>query len=286
MNRIWLPLIFIAFLSAPGLAQTGGIAVNEYYNGNGGVSGNTKMSSDEYVEFAITERMTAGALAGLTFGDSNSSGTMLQSVFNFDQNTLSDVLRGAGLTEFLPGTMIVVKGSALGPQNLSYNPLATNTSNSDAWSIELVAGQGALDNAERRINGNFAISTTGDVVWVSSESPPVNNTDTAGFISAIGHGSTTGTIARAVIADFGSDSILAGNVNTGQAVANVGGAKVSLQQSSTTTMGQPNSTANASWISGLRNSMVTTVPEPSRTMLLLVGLAASTLQRKRPIPAS
>jgi hypothetical protein len=283
VNRI-IPSVcaFFALASAPALWPQG-IVVNEYYNGNGSVSGTSKFSQNDFVEFAITQPMSASSLSALTFGDANANSTMMQGVFSFNQTTLEGVLSSAHLTEFLPGTLIVVKGAGLGPQKLNYNPLSLSSS---AWSIELVAGQGALDHPETKINGNFSISTASDVVWVSQSSPPVNNTDTSGLISAIGHGSTTGNIARAVISDFGSSSILSGSIASSHAVANVGGASVSLAQT-VPSLGQSNSPENAQWLQNLRvPALVTAAPEPSRTVMLIMGLMALTSRRakSRPLP--
>jgi hypothetical protein len=120
-----------------------GIMVNEYKNSNGNVAAGTKMTSDEFLEFVLTTTATATDLANLTFGDSNDTTSALVGMFSFQVATLHSVLSSAGLSAFLPGTIIVVKGNALGAENLSYNPLAGGGANDDAWSIELVAGQGA-----------------------------------------------------------------------------------------------------------------------------------------------
>jgi hypothetical protein len=140
------------------------LLVNEYRNSNGAQSFGTKMAADEYIEFVVGEQSTAAQLAALTFGDTNDGTSQLRSVFQFDQATLEQALLSAGRTDFLPGTIIVVKGASLGAQDLGYNPLSTNQGDSDAWSIQLVAGQGAVDHSEVLINGTLSIGNGGDVV--------------------------------------------------------------------------------------------------------------------------
>ena len=278
MNRIFPSVCAFLTLVGASALWAQGIVVNEYYNGNGSVLGSSKFSQNDFVEFAITQPMSASSLSALTFGDANANSTMMQGVFSFNQATLEGVLSSAHLTEFLPGTLIVVKGAGLGAQKLNYNPLSLSSS---AWSIELVAGQGARDNPEKKINGNFSINTSSDVVWISQSAPPVNNTDTSSLISAIGHGSTTGNIARAAISDFGAASILSGPITSGHAVANVGGVSVSLAQTAPS-LGQSNSPENAQWLQNLRvPSLITATPEPSRSVMLMIGLMALVSRRAK-----
>ncbi len=255
--------------------------INEYLNGRGSVSASTRMVSDEYIEFTITQNMTSEALSALTFGDSNTATSALQGVFQFDQATLDKALAGAGRKDFLAGTLIVVKGTDLGAQNLSYNPSATNISDNDLWSLELVAGQGAHDHPEKLINGSLNISSAGDVVWVSSSNPPKNNADTSGFIDAIGHSSDPGYIAKQVVTNFGDPHLLNSDVPTGSSVINAGDATVVLSQTLKATMAAPNSDTNTFWINGLRASNFDAVPEPSRLLLLIAGTAVCFLRRNR-----
>ena len=279
----------LVILCAAQVAVAQSIIVNEYYNGSGTVSAGSRMVSDEYIEFAITQRMTSAQLAALTFGDSNDTTSALQGVFQFDKPTLDIALSNAGRSDFLAGTIIVVKGTGLGAQNLSYNPLATNTSNADAWSIQLVAGQGAKDHPETLINGNISIGNNGDVVWISSDNPPANNTDTSGFISAIGHSSgATGSIANAVKTQFGNGAILGDRVNTGNAVINVGTSSiVSLDRvsASNASMGTANGGLNSLWLTAARASNDFSIaPEPSRALLFAAGVASCLLRRRRNSP--
>ena len=248
--------------------------VNEYYNGSGFVGPGTKMVRDEFIEFVIVEESTAASLASLTFGDSNDATSQLQGVFRLDQSTLQQALDNAHLSAFLPGTMLVVKGIDLGPQSLSYDPLNGN------WNIELVAGQGALDSSETKINGNISIGNKGETVWISS-TLPVRNSDTSGFINAIGHTTAPGLIATTVASVFGSETILPATIPTGTAVANVGNTTVSLVATSTPTMGAANGGQNSIWIDGLRSLGLTAAPEPSQSMLLLCSSAALILRRQR-----
>ncbi len=251
--------------------------VNEYRNTGGSVGPGTKMVRDEYIEFVITESTTSASLAALTFGDSNDATSMLQGVFRFDQATLDQALTNAGLSAFLPGTLIVVKGVNLGAQSLAYDPL------NGGWSFELVAGQGARDHSETLVNGNLNIGNNGDVVWISSSHPPARNSDTNGFIHAIGHDNTPGAIATTVAAAFGSENILAATITTGRSIANIGNTTESLVSTTTSTMGQLNGGLNTTWIEGLRGSSpeVTAVPEPSRTLMTMIGLMALQSQRSR-----
>lgn len=73
------------------------------------------MASDEFIEFLITTPTTASELASLTFGDTNNATSRISSAFAFNLSTLNGVLSSAGLTEFQPGSLIVVKGAGLGP---------------------------------------------------------------------------------------------------------------------------------------------------------------------------
>ena len=269
------------WLSSP--SQGAVLYVNEYSNVSSGLS-LSKMSAGEYVEFVVGERATASQLAALTFGDTNDATSMLRSVFRFDEATLVQALGGGGQTEFLPGTIIVVKGALLGAQDLSYSPTQFNTGNTDAWKIELVAGQGARDHSETLINGTLAVGNSGDVLWVSSSNPPTNNTDTSGLIHAIGHSTSPGTIAQAVNTTLGSGLIwTGGNLNNGRSLANVGTADAPQVASTTGSRGAANSAANGAWLTTLRDdSFIVTVPEPSRVLLLAVGGWALILRRERP----
>jgi len=253
-----------------------GIMVNEYYNGSGTVGVGTKMVRDEFIEFVIVEESTASSLANLTFGDSNDATSQLQGVFRFDQSTLQQALDNAHLSAFLPGTMLVVKGIDLGPQSIAYDPLNGN------WDIELVAGQGALDSPETKINGNISIGNKGETVWISSTTP-VRNSDTSGFINAIGHTTTPGLIATTVASVFGSGNILPTTIPTGTAVANVGDTSVSLAATTAPTIGTPNGGQNSAWIDGLRTVSFSPAPapEPSRSVLLLGSSAALIFWRQR-----
>ncbi len=249
--------------------------INEYRNGSGAVGAGTKMARDEYIEFVITEKTSAASLAALTFGDSNDGTSMLQGVFRFDQATLELALTNASLTEFLPGTFLVVKGNTLGAQSLTYAPTSGD------WGIELVAGQGARDHSETLVNGNISIGNNGDVVWISSDSPPTRNSDTSSLIHAIGHDNNPGLIANTVAGLFGAENILRSTVATGRSISNVGGSTESLQSSTTGTMGTANGGANSTWLSGLRVIGLTTVPEPGRMALLFIGITALSFRRHR-----
>lgn len=264
---LWLPLPL----------RSASIMVNEYYNGSSTVGPATKMIRDEYLEFVIIESMSSASLAALTFGDSNDATSMLQGVFRFDQTTLDQALSNASLGQFLPGTIIVVKGISLGAQSLAYDPA------NGGWTLELVAGQGARDHSETLINSNINVGNNGDVVWVSSSNPPMRNSDTSGFIHAIGHDNAPGLIATKVAAAFGSENVLASTIATGTSVSNMGGTTESLVSTSSTTMGQANGGLNSLWISGLRGETIgaTAAPEPGRAMLLLAGLVAVQTRRVR-----
>lgn len=263
------------FAMLPTQLMAAGIMINEYRNGSGSVGPGTKMVRDEYIEFVITEETSAASLAALTFGDSNDATSMLQGVFSFDQTVLNQALSNAQLTKFLPGTLLVVKGMALGSQNLNYDPL------NGGWSIELVAGQGARDHSETLINGSISIGNNGDVVWISSSSPPTRNSDTSGFIHAIGHDNAPGLVANTVAAAFGSENILSAAIATGRSIANVGDTTESLTATTTGTMGSANGGQNSLWINGLRTFGVTSVPEPGRGMFLAAAFGSLICRRHR-----
>lgn len=277
-------LIALLCLSIPaGGTQAASVMVNEFYNGSGTVAAGTKMTRDEYIEFVITAPTTAAELAQLTFGDSNDATTQLQGVFKFDEATLQSALSSSGLSAFQAGTIIVVKGAGLGSENLTYNPSALNLTDADAWSIELVAGQGARDHSETRINGNITIGNNGDVVWISTDNPPANNSDTSDFIHAIGYDNNPGRVATNVANAFGAENILNTTVATGRALVNNGDATESLATTTTTSMGTANSVANSLWIvGGLRTTAALgLVPEPGRVTLMMVAAAMFILRRSR-----
>ncbi len=186
----------------------------------------------------------------------------------FDQATLDQALINAGLSAFLPGTLIVVKGVNLGAQSLACDPL------NGGWSFELVAGQGARDHSETLVNGNLNIGNNGDVVWISSSNPPARHSDTSGFIHAN---------ATTVAAAFCSENILAATITKGHSIANIGNTTESLASTTIATMGLANGGTNSTWITGLRSSPpeINAVPEPSRTLMTMAGLMALQSQRSR-----
>jgi hypothetical protein len=276
-------IVAIASLVSFESASAVGLMVNEYRTGTGtGVT--AKMARDDFIEFVLTTNATAAELAALTFGDTNTTTSRLNSVFRFDQTTLDLVLTNAGQTSFLAGTFIVVKGTGLGAQNLTYDPRASTIGNTDAWSIELVAGQGARDHTTTVVNGNLNLDRNGEVVWVSTDNPPVNSLDTSSFISAIGHDNNLGAVATAVRSQFGVGSILGAVYPTARTISNVGGSTVSLAASTTSTLGAPNGAANASWIQG--SLQVSAVPEPGRAGLCLLAAAVVLTRRRRTISST
>lgn len=280
LSSILTPLrAVLAFaLLCPGLASALGLMVNEYRAGSGGAT-TSGMANDDFIEFVLTSNATSGELAALTFGDTDFQTDRLNSVFQFDQTTLDAVLAGAGQTSFLAGTIIVVKGAGLGPQNLTYNPLASNIANSDSWSIELVAGQGAQDHPGSPINGPLNVDRRGEVIWVSTDDPPANTLDTSGFIAAIGHDNNPGAIADAVTAQFGVAAILPSAFPTARTIQNIGDSTISLAAFTTSTMAAANNAANQLWIEGSLRAFA--VPEPSRTMLSLIALGCACFRRRR-----
>ena len=259
-----------------------GIMVNEFDVGNGSIVAGTKMASNEYIEFVITQTTTAAQLAALTFGDTNNGTSRLNAAFTFNLATLNSALSGSGVSAFQAGTIIVVKGAGLGTQNLTYAPTATNFGNADAWSIELVAGQGAVDAPSTIVNGNLGSGSSGEVIWVSSHSP-TTNTDTSGIFTALGYDNAPGTVANYAISNLGASSILRTTVANGTAVSNSGGATPVATASLAATMGTTNNAANAAWItSTLRaNSDVALAPEPTRVSLLVCGMGMIFARRRR-----
>jgi len=274
----YFAVYFVLVATTFATSRAASIVVNEYKNSNGSALGGAKMITDEYIEFVLTADMTVAQLAALTFGDSNDTTSTLQGVFQFDSATLTSALAPSGLSAFKAGTIIVVKGNALGSQNLSYDPLGNPTSE-DAWNLELVAGLGAKDHPETTINGDINIAIGGDVVWIAS-GLPTSSTDTSKFISAIGHDTNPGAIANAVISNFGAGNILSSTVGAPKAVYNTAGDIVSLTSSTTGSMGTMNGGANSTWINSIRSTSL--APEPSRTLLLFAGAQALLLRRRRP----
>lgn len=262
----------------PGSARSVGLIVNEYRAGSWNFS-TDRMANDDFIEFVLTSNATSTELAALTFGDTNHQTSQLNSVFRFDQATLDTVLASSGQTSFLAGTIIVVKGAWLGAQNLSYDPQSANIGDADAWSIELVAGQGAQDHTSSLIDGTLNVDRRGEVIWVSTDDPPSNTLDTSGFIAAIGHDNNPGAIADAVVAQFGAGAILDDSFPTARTIQNTGGSTISLAAFTSSTMGAANSVANQTWIEESLRAFA--VPEPSRSMLCLVALAGIWLRRRR-----
>jgi hypothetical protein len=252
--------------------------VNEYGNTGGSIASGTKMTTDEYIEFILTENMTPAQLAALTFGDSNATTSSLEGVFSFNLATLNSVLTTTGRTHFLAGTLLVVKGAGLGAQNLTYDPLLSNVGNDDLWSIELTAGQGALDHPETVINGNIDIAGAGDLVWISTNNPPSSATDYTGFIHAIGHDNSPGSAATAVTNQFGANHITSvSSLSSGRSIYNSAN-QVVLLVNDVGSLGRTNGGTNTTWIDGLRNAAV--VPEPSRGLLMLFGILGLSIRRR------
>lgn len=277
----YLALYFVLVATTVATSRAASIVVNEYKNSNSSDLGGTKMITDEYIEFVLTSDMTVAQLAALTFGDSNETTSTLQGVFQLDAATLTSALAPSGLSAFKAGTIIVVKGNALGSQNLSYDPFGNPTSE-DAWNLELVAGLGAKDHPETTINGDINIAINGDVLWIASGLPS-SSTDTSKIISAIGHDTNPGAIANAVISKFGANNILSSTVGASKAVYNTAGDIVSLTSSTSGSMGTMNGGANSAWINSIRATSL--APEPSRALLLLAGGQALLLRRRRPDPS-
>jgi hypothetical protein len=255
--------------------------VNEYRNGSGNQT--NKMGQNDFIEFVILENATSSQLSALTFGDTNDFGDNLRGVFRFDQATLNTALTGAGLSSFQAGTIIVVKGTGLGTQDLNYGPLSTTPSDHNAWSIQLVAGQGALDHPETTINGNIDLAPPGDVVWISTSNPPATSQDTSGFIHAIGNSanSSLGVIGDAVVAQFGTNNMLVSSLATNRSLSNLWDTNESLAVTSTPTMGNPNGGTNNAWIEFIRANGGVAVPEPSRLCFIGMGLLFIFTRRRR-----
>jgi hypothetical protein len=252
--------------------------VNEYRNGSGLVD--AKMVQDEYIEFVVAEHATASQLASLRFGDSNDTTSLLQSSFQLDEATLSQVLLSAGRSTFAPGTLVVVKGTGLGPQNLSYAPSAASAADHDSWSIELLAGQGASSSGSA-INGNISLGNHGDVVWISTTEPGWN-TDLSGVVHALGHDSAPGVVATNVAERFGSGTVVASITTSGNSVSNMGGATSSARLVATATLAVPNGESNSTWVADMRSTLTaSSAPEPSRALLLLAGGLSLLCHRRR-----
>jgi hypothetical protein len=113
-KAIFIGICLLAVLGVSRSAFAVGIMVNEYLNASTGGSEPgpllNKMAADEYIEFVITEDTSASTLASLTFGSTQAATSALKGVFGFDLTTLNSVLSAAGQTNFLAGTIIVVKG--------------------------------------------------------------------------------------------------------------------------------------------------------------------------------
>jgi hypothetical protein len=266
----------LAWLFTSGSVSYGaGIVINEYTNTNGNVTAGYKFTSNEYVEFVLTGDMTVSQLGALTFGDSNATTSTLNSSFKFNTSTLTTAL--GSNTVFRAGTIIVVGGNDF-TENLTYNPLAGNITDDDAWGIRLTVSPisgpstGVLNNNIAGMNGNFEIANQGDVVWVASGNP-ANNTDTSGFVHAIGHDNDPGLIGNA------ANALEPSTIGSPKSVYNTAGAVISLTNSGDSTMGTGNTAANTAWIQSLRGAVF--VPEPSRLLLLFFGALGLVSRRQR-----
>jgi hypothetical protein len=258
-----------------------GIVVNEFFATNTAVDSATQMAPDEFIEFLITAPTTAAELASLTFGDTHHNTQRINSAYGFHLPTLESILASAGLTSFLPGSLIVVKGIGLGPQDLSYNPLSASANDDAAWSIQLVAGQGFSQQATYAGGSALDLSTSqGDVVWIA-QGTPTNNRDTSGFIDALGVETNNGRIANDVEALFGSSAILNATLGDGVAAVTRGDDLLGTAAGfAVPTLGEPEPTpAGSSSITELR---IQSVPEPSRVLLFGLGLVLTALRRRRP----
>jgi hypothetical protein len=274
------PCLAFFALTATATSQAASIMVNEYRNANGSVV--NKMDNGEFIEFVVTESLTAAQLANMRFGNSNATTSLINSVFRFNQTSLQSILTAAGKTVFLPGTFIVVKG--FGTANTSYNPLISNITNDDAWGIELVMGtspSGAVfDDPTGIVNGDLSVDQHGDVIWISSAAP-TSATDTSNFIHAIGHDGSPGAIANFANTQYGT--LVSSTVGQPKSVLNIGNDTEVMDNFSTVSgpgaafgMSLGNSTANTTWIQGLRGT-----PEPSRAMFLMLGLVSFLTRRQR-----
>jgi hypothetical protein len=269
----------------PLFAGAATLMVNEYRNGSGLIGTGSKMVRDEYLEFIVVERSSASDLAALRFGDSNDASALMQSVFQFDQATLEAALVGSGTSAFEAGTIIVVKGADFGAQDLTYRPFSTTVSDHAAWSIELLAGEGAKA-VGGAINGNITIGNLGDVVWISSTMPAFN-ADYSGLTHSLGHDIAPGSLANYTINQMGAENILSATVTSGTSILNLGNEAEVLGTSTTGSIAAPNGGSNTTWIEALRGSQsISTTgtgvaPEPSRALSVGVGLLALLIRRRR-----
>jgi hypothetical protein len=257
-----------------------GIVINEFYATNTAIPNGSVMATNEFIEFLITAPTTASELASLTFGDTNNTTSRLSSAFAFNLSTLDGVLSSAGLTEFQVGTLIVVKGTGLGAQNLSYNPLSATISDQDAWAIELVVNQGFSQVATYPQGGPMNLNTNqGDVVWLA-QGTPSGGTTTSGFVDALGIETNLGRIANDAVNIFGTSAILNTSVANGSNAVNrsfTGGAPT-LAAASRGTAG-----ANANEINALRLDTLSLagIPEPTRASLFAIALLSIAFRRRR-----
>lgn len=285
LRSLGTTLTSVAVIAAWAVSPTAhgiGIVINEFYATNTAIPTGNVMATNEFIEFLITAPTTANELASLTFGDTNNATSRLSSAFAFDLSTLDGVLNSAGLTEFQVGTLIVVKGTGLGAQNLSYNPLSATISDQDAWAIELVVNQGFSRVATYPQGGPMNLNTTqGDVVWLA-QGTPSRATTTSGFVDALGIETTMGRIANDAVNIFGTSAILNTSVANGSNAVNrsfTGGAPT-LAAASRGTVG-----ANANQINALRldTLSIAGIPEPTRASLFAIALLSVALRRRRSV---
>lgn len=274
-------VLLAAWVGSP-LAFGLGIVVNEFFATSTNVDPASQMAPDEFIEFLITAPTSAADLAGLTFGDTHHNTQRINSAYSFHLPTLESVLASTGLSNFVPGTLIVVKGVGLGPQELSYNPLSASATDHTAWSIQLVANQGFSLATSYPGSGPLDLSTSkGEVVWIA-QGTPADNRDTSGFIDALGAETNNGRIANDVIAMFGSAAIVNGNAADGTTSVTRGDASSGAEAGfSVPSLGEPDLDPSGSG-SSITDLRIQSVPEPSRALLLGLGLLLALLRRQRP----
>lgn len=276
----WLLLFAITFGFSE-FAEAQQIVVNEWFATDSRIQRGEIMAGDEFIEFLITAPVSSTELANMTFGDTHHNTQQLNAVFAFDFTTLDAVLVDAGLDAFLPGTLIVAKGFELGPQDLFYNPLASNVGDHSAWTIELTAGIGF--GLVPSFSGQSALDLSadrGDIVWIA-EGIPADQRDTSGFIDALGVETNFGRIANSVVSEFGGGAILQDSTPNGSASV----VRADLTSSEPPsfdipTMGGPTE-GGVGAAGSIMELRMNAVPEPSRAVLALMGILGTTLRRSR-----
>jgi hypothetical protein len=141
------------------------ITINEVVNGSATVAGD--FDGGEAIELLLTQDMTAAQLESYYFGDSTTATSA--KYFSARLQNMSSIA-----STFKKGTIIVI-GSTLITHDISYNPLAGD------WNIFLRTTPPSGTDYVLQSGNDFALGSTGDVVWVGTSSSGTSSIHSIGW---------------------------------------------------------------------------------------------------------